>query len=157
MQKTFNRLIFFPRRRICLVAEQHVINSVQQEGVGRKLYEKRLELGLSKKALAKALEVSSEVIGLWERGIHRPRVSQMPAIISFVGTSEWLPKGDLANRLYRVRCVLGWPQEKLASYLGVSAKTVALMEKGQKSAPQLVRTVSEGLKLLEMRGVVGSQ
>ncbi len=151
MQKTFKGLTFFRRGEICFTAEVPQTENVQRYGVGRQIFERRRKLGLTKKALAGKFKVNREVIGLWERGVTRPRVSQMRAILQFIGTADWLPRKSLAERLLRARYVMGWSRDAMASHLGTSARTIARLEKGQKSSLRLVRLVSDELENLQKR------
>ena len=100
-------------------------------GVGRLIYEKRTQGGITKRNLAKKWRVHPEVVGLWERGEHCPRVRYMPAIIAFIGHANWLPDTTFANRLFKHRMLQGLPKDGLADLLGVDPRTIARWERGQ--------------------------
>jgi transcriptional regulator with XRE-family HTH domain len=131
MQKTFNCLLFFPRQSIRLEVSKPNREKIVASGVGRLIFERRTQGGITKRHLAKKWRVYPEVVGLWERGEHSPRVHYMPAIIAFIGHADWLPDTTFANRLFKHRMLHGLPKDELADLLGVDPRTIARWERGQ--------------------------
>ena len=89
---------------------------------------------MTKRALAKKLDVTPEVIGLWERGCHQPRVGHYPKIFDFLGKRIIQDPAEFARMLREVRYRNGWCQKKLGDCLGVSERSIGRWEKGQEPA-----------------------
>ena len=157
MQKTFSSFIFFPNARMTFVAPNPEAASVPREGLPNLLYTRRKALRLSKQKTARRLGVCQDVIGMWERGEHQPRVMFMPAIIDFLGDDSWLPTASFADRLRRFRALRGWTQERLGRWLGFDERTIGRWEEGvypsayRRDEVECRLTDAEGQEKLEHR------
>ena len=143
--KTFGCLIFFPDWPVIFNTGKIDRSVVAKSGIGRLIHDKRTSCGITKRALAKRLNIHPDVVGLWERGIHQPRVGQYPAIMKFLGGPRISASQTLAEKIIKARYLMGWSQEKMADYLGVSERSVARWEKGQE--PPIERASSIEMKI----------
>tara|TARA_R110002073_G_scaffold69054_6_gene171348 strand:- start:49371 stop:49856 length:486 start_codon:yes stop_codon:yes gene_type:complete len=131
MQNTFGCCTFFPHARMTLTAPNSVMARIPKEGLPDLLFRRRKSLGLHKHEVAETLKVHREVVGLWERGEHQPRVKYIPALIDFLQDDSWLPGGSFDARLYRFRAQRGWTQEQLARWLGKDERSIRQWEDGR--------------------------
>tara|TARA_R110002073_G_scaffold69054_6_gene171332 strand:- start:30174 stop:30596 length:423 start_codon:yes stop_codon:yes gene_type:complete len=113
-----------------LTAANPATAQIPTEGLPDLLYRRRKSLGLRKHEVAEVLNVHKDVVGLWERGEHQPRVKYIPALIEFLGDESWLPNGSFEARLYRFRARRGWSQERLARWLGKDERSIRHWEGG---------------------------
>jgi len=101
--------------------------------IGEHIRKRRIEQGLTQKALAALLGVSEAAILDWEIHGRAPALRTIPAIVRFLGR---LP-GDqenltLGQRLRRCRQVRGLSQKVLARQLNVDPGTLARWESGER-------------------------
>ena len=96
-------------------------------GLGDHIRERRLDLGLQKKQLARQLYVDETTIHNWEdRGVI-PAICFMPRIIEFLGYYP-INEGELqslAQRLKTHRTRFGLSRKRLAALLGIDPSSVA--------------------------------
>lgn len=92
---------------------------------------RRLELGLTQKAVARSLNVSQYSVINWEGGKSKPSdVFTLHRVIEFLGYDP-LPAGEsIAERLRTKRRQMGWGQRELADHLGVDRCSVSNWELG---------------------------
>src|SRR5262249_6297861 len=103
----------------------------EPQTIGEHIKKRRLELGLTQKAVARTLKVSQFSVINWERGDFQPsNVSTLHRIVKFLGYDP-LPAGDSIPDLLRTkRRQMGWGQRELADHLGVDRCTVTNWELG---------------------------
>ncbi len=98
---------------------------------GDHLRKRRLDLGLLQREAAAQIGCCVAVVYNWERNRTRPKVSELPGIIAFLGYSPIDPAEPGSARLTRVRQALGLSRRRLAAELGVDESTVKRWEDGQ--------------------------
>lgn len=113
-------------------------------GLGRLIYYRRHELGLSTREAGKRIGVIGDSVRKWEKG-RVPNPKYMPAIIAFLGTDEWIPKDTFPDRLKWFRMQLGLTQREAADALGCAKKTVYKWETGQVLSPGLKQKIERKL------------
>jgi DNA-binding transcriptional regulator YiaG len=92
---------------------------------------KRLELGLFQDDIAKILKVSTETITNWENRHSFPKISNMPAIIDFLGYNPMqVDQSTLGGMVKTYRLKHGLSHKKLGNQLNVDASTVGSWEMG---------------------------
>lgn len=128
--KTLGFAPFFPISGIRFQILHPDVQALPQSGLPRLLREARLEMGLTKREAAKRLGVCVDVVGLWERGEHAPRIHYYPRLIEFLGNDAWLEERTPADRIRKCRAKNGWSQARFGQQIGVSETTVARWEKG---------------------------
>jgi len=94
--------------------------------------ERRLNLGLNKKQLAKHLSVDETTIHNWEDKGVTPAIRLMPRIIEFLG---YYPNDgnvvlSIADKLKAQRTKLGLSRRRLAALVGIDQSTLAGWERG---------------------------
>lgn len=110
--------------RIELKALKRKKTDFELRTVGDHVRKRRLELGLTQKAVAKALRVTEFTIINWEKRGLTPPTTTMGRVIKFLGYDP-LPAGQtIAERLRQKRRLMGWGQRELAEHLGVDRCTV---------------------------------
>jgi len=113
--------------------------------LGDHIRERRLDLDLQKKQLARQLGVDETTIHNWEdRGI-APAIRFMPRILDFLGydpTYASAPE-SLAETIKAHRTKLGLSQKRMAVSVGIDQSTLAGWERGDH------RPTSGSLKLIE--------
>lgn len=99
--------------------------------IGEHIKKKRLQLGLTQKAVAASLKVSEFSVLNWEIGDHKPtNPGVLRCINEFLGYDPIIRGTTIPDRLQARRLALGWSQKALAVHLGVQPDTVAAWEKG---------------------------
>ena len=102
----------------------------EPETVGDHVRKRRLELGLTQKAVANLLGVTQFSVINWEKHGMTPPATTMGRIIKFLGYDP-LPVGQtISERLRQQRRLRGWGQRELAGHLGVDRCTVTGWELG---------------------------
>jgi len=103
------------------------------KSLGDHIKERRLDLGLQKKELARQLRVDETTIHNWEDKGATPALRFIPRIVDFVGydpNDNGAP--DSISETLRVRRRrLGLSQKKLALLLGINQSSIAGWERGE--------------------------
>lgn len=102
------------------------------ETIGDHLLRRRLTLKLLQRRFADQLEVNVASVVNWENNLSKPKVSNMPAIIRFLGYNPLPPATGLADRLVQARAALGLTQKEAAARIGVDQCTLARWERGER-------------------------
>ena len=128
-----------PRRARCtgLAAVSHRLGTRSRipeklETIGDHLLRRRLTLKLLQRQVAKQLEVNVASIVNWENNLSKPKVSQMPAIIRFLGYNPLPPSNGWPDRLVQARTAMGLTQKEAAARIGVGQCTLARWERGER-------------------------
>lgn len=101
------------------------------QSVGEKIRNRRLELQLFQKDVAKIIGVTEDTITNWENNRSEPDISYFPAIINFLGYMPFsIDTSSLAGKINEYRYLNGMSQETLAKELGINESTVYHYEKG---------------------------
>lgn len=100
--------------------------------IGEHILKRRLERGLYQKDVAKVLGVNPWTVLNWEKGRTEPTVSNIPALIQFLGYDPAPPETDtsIADRLKAKRRVLGIEHREAARIMGVDPCTWLAWENG---------------------------
>ncbi|MBI5431909.1 MAG: helix-turn-helix transcriptional regulator [Planctomycetes bacterium] len=113
---------------------------VELRTVGEHVRRRRLDLGLSQRAMAGELRVHPATILNWERGKTEPGARMLARIIKVLGYHPRLVGSDLPSRIRAAREIRGLTQEQLAEDLGLDPSTVRKWERGRKRPyPRLTR------------------
>jgi transcriptional regulator with XRE-family HTH domain len=113
--------------------------------LGEKLRNRRLELRLFQKDVAKRIGVTEDCIAYWEKNRSQPTVCYYPALISFLGYFPFdIDTTSFGGKITYYRYLNGLTQEELAKELGVNESTVYHYEKGTH------RPFKKALKKLEL-------
>ncbi len=93
--------------------------------LGEKLKNRRLELSLLQKEVAKIIGVSEDCITLWENNRSEPYVSYYPKIIQFLGYVPFdVDCRTLGGQIKLHRYLNGLTQKNLADLLQINESTV---------------------------------
>ena len=93
---------------------------------------RRLDLRLTKRALAKRFGIDDVMIYLWEKNRVKPSLAQIPKIIEFLGRDPFEKEPEnLGDRILEYRRVHGLSQKKLAEQLRVDQVTLSGWERGE--------------------------
>lgn len=98
---------------------------------GDHLRKRRLDLGLLQCEVAEQVDCSASSINHWETNRTQPNISQVPAIIAFLGYAPVDPSEPWFGRLARARQALGLSRMRLAAELGVDESTIKRWEDGR--------------------------
>jgi transcriptional regulator with XRE-family HTH domain len=98
--------------------------------LGDHLRTQRLKRGLLQKEVAALFGVNVNTVVGWEIGRREPKVSYLPAIISFLGYDPTEEGQSLGERLQKKRRRQGLTQVKLARQLGILQAVVSILETG---------------------------
>ena len=120
----------------------------QPKTLGDQLRKKRMDLGLSQRALASQLGVSRTSIENWEGNEVKPARWMMTRIKEFLGLQISQTPASFAERLTTYRRGLGVSQEALARMIGVHKTTVVRWETGRRH-PSKARLQKIGALLTE--------
>lgn len=97
--------------------------------IGEKLKNRRLELGLLQKDVAKIVGVCEDSITIWENNRSEPYVSYYPNIINFLGYVPFeVDVSTLGGQIKMHRFLHGLTQEQLALKLNINESTVYYYE-----------------------------
>lgn len=97
---------------------------------GDRIRRRRLELGLLQRDAAEQIGCSTSSVTSWERNRAKPKVSEVPRIIRFLGYAPVDASEPWSARLTRARQALGLSRKRLAAPLGVDESTVKRWEDG---------------------------
>lgn len=93
--------------------------------LGGKIRNKRLELRLLQKEVAKTIGVSEDSITLWENNKSKPYVRYYPKIIKFLGYVPFdIDSLTLGGQIKLYRYLNGLSQEDIGIKLGINESTV---------------------------------
>jgi transcriptional regulator with XRE-family HTH domain len=115
--------------------------------LGDHLRQKRLELKLLQKEVARRFGVDESTVYNWETNRTTPILSHIPKIIKFI---QYIPWENPAQEIWINRQILGISQELLARQVGVDPGTLSRWEKGRgaPSKEQLAKLSELFLSLL---------
>lgn len=123
-------IAFFRVGPITLKALKRKKTNFVLKTIGDHVRKRRLELGLSQKAVARLLRVTEFTVINWEKHGLIPPTTTMGRVIKFLGYDP-LPIGEtVADRLRASRRQMGWSQKQLGNALGVDPCTVQGWEAG---------------------------
>jgi transcriptional regulator with XRE-family HTH domain len=91
--------------------------------LGKHILHARLTKKLLQKDAARQIGVRVQALGSWENDRRHPLISQMPAILTFLGYDPKLPEEitlTLQDRMREKRRVMGWSVEDAADHYGVA-------------------------------------
>lgn len=110
--------------------------------IGDHIRQKRLDLGLFQKDVAKMIGFDTTTVFNWETMGRKPNLKAMPKIIEFLGYNP-LPTGHMfGERLRLQRITLGLSQKEAAQEMGIDPSTLAHWEQGKhKPARELLDPV----------------
>ncbi|HUF75471.1 MAG TPA: helix-turn-helix domain-containing protein [Longimicrobiales bacterium] len=100
--------------------------------LGEHLRRRRIDLGLTQRAVAQQLVVDPWTILNWERGKTRPGARHLARLTGFLGYFPFPGAITLPERILETRQRLGLTQRGLAVLLGVAECTVADWEHGRR-------------------------
>jgi transcriptional regulator with XRE-family HTH domain len=120
----------------------------QINSLGDHLKVRRLDLGLTQKAVAAELAVDPDSVRNWEVGRTSIDVRNYPALIAFLGYNP-LPIGNTPGEaIRRERMTRGWSRKGLAAVAGVDEATVSRVEADTKgTARNCWKRIRRTLKL----------
>lgn len=125
------RVAFLPCLPVTLKSLRRKETDFEPQTVGEHIKKRRLELGMTQKAVARTLKVSQFSVINWERGDFQPsNVVTLHRIVKYLDFDP-LPAGEaIPDRLRAKRREMGWRQRELADYLGVDRCSVTNWELG---------------------------
>jgi transcriptional regulator with XRE-family HTH domain len=106
-------------------------SAVSPNTIGQHLRQRRLELHLLQNQVAKRIGVHKASIQNWERGLGKPMIKHLPAIIQFLGYDPSATPNSFPAILIHLRRKLGLTQQDLAQVLAVNPCSVGRWEGGQ--------------------------
>jgi DNA-binding XRE family transcriptional regulator len=93
--------------------------------IGEHIKNRRLELGLLQKDVARIIEVCEDSITYWETNRNKPTVVHYPKIIQFLGYVPFeVDTSTLGGQMKLYRYLNGQSQESLAHSLDINKSTV---------------------------------
>jgi transcriptional regulator with XRE-family HTH domain len=109
--------------------------------LGEKLRNRRLDLNLLQKDVAKIIGVSEDTITYWENGRATPQVHLYPKVTRFLGYFPLeVDTLTLGGKIKKYRFLNGINQEELAQKLKVNESTVFHYENGKhKPCPKMLK------------------
>jgi transcriptional regulator with XRE-family HTH domain len=127
---------------------------VNPRSLGEHLRRRRLDAGLTQRAVAKRLGVDAWTVVNWEQDRTRPQASKVGALYRFLGYVPGPVPVDLPARIRAARRKLGLSQAGLALQLGVNPSTVQKWERGRRRPYRRFLRLFEGL--VEQSGLLKS-
>jgi DNA-binding XRE family transcriptional regulator len=108
--------------------------------IGEKLKNKRIELGLTQKAMGGFIGVCEDSITFWEKNRNKPSIIYYPKIIQFLGYVPFdIDASTLGGQIKLYRYLHGLSQEDLALNLDINESTVFHYEKNKhKPSPKIL-------------------
>jgi transcriptional regulator with XRE-family HTH domain len=100
--------------------------------LGDHLRQRRLDLGLLQREVAKRLGADHCTITNWELNRTTPALRFLPGIVWFLGYTPWRADGSIGERLVAFRRGRGMSQTVLACLLGVDPGTLSRWERGRR-------------------------
>ncbi len=119
--KCHGRVAFLssPRIRLKSLIRKEPENAPQT--LGEHIRRRRVELGLSQRAIAAHLGANVWTVLNWEKGCTKPPIGAMPGILAWLGYDPFPQPKTLSERMLGVRRVMGWTIAQAASRLGVAS------------------------------------
>ena len=124
---------YHPVTKIAL-RPRNIFYPSQLTTLGDHIKQKRLDLKLEQKGVAKMIQVSKDTICLWENNRCQPGLRFYPAIMDFLGYCPWEHTQTWGERLNRYRIHQGLSLEQFAQELGVDPGILARQLKKNPSA-----------------------
>jgi transcriptional regulator with XRE-family HTH domain len=121
----------------------------QPQTIGEHLKNRRLELHLLQKEVARRIGVRFESVRNWEQGATQPTIRVLPKLIEFLGHNPQPEPADLPGRIAHARRQLGLTQADMAKALKIHPDTVGLWERGDTKPPET--------KLRALQGLLGNR
>ena len=107
--------------------------------IGEKLKNKRLELGLLQKEVAKVIGVCEDSITLWENNRNEPSIIYYPKIIQFLGYVPFdVDSSTLDGQIKLYRYLNGLSQKELGLKLEINQSTILDYEKNTHKPSQKI-------------------
>jgi transcriptional regulator with XRE-family HTH domain len=105
----------------------------QLNTLGDHLHRRRLDLGLSWKAVSELIGVDADTLTNWTRGRTQPGLRCLPLVIWFLGYDPLPAAKSVGEALVRYRELRGMSQTQLAAKLQVDPGTLARWEREKRS------------------------
>ena len=99
--------------------------------LGEKIRNKRLELRLLQKDVAKLIGISEDCLTYWENNRSEPSVRYYPRIIAFLGYYPFSKENNLAGLVKSYRYKYGLTQKKMGKRIGLNGSTICDWETGE--------------------------
>jgi len=105
--------------------------------IGDKLKNKRLELGLLQKDVARILDVCEDSISYWENNRNGSQVVHYPKIIEFLGYIPFdVDASTLGGQIKLYRYLHGLSRKEFGALIPVDASTILAWETGRHVPPK---------------------
>jgi transcriptional regulator with XRE-family HTH domain len=109
---------------VCLKALKYNEIYFEPQTLGEHLKKRRLTLKLYQREVAERLGVDEFTVLNWEKGkTYEPHVSDIPAIMDFLGYNPFPKPITLSERLLAARRIKGWTMREAARSLGIDEST----------------------------------
>ena len=122
--------------------------------LGEHIRKRRMDLNMTKKAMAIKFNVNEMTVGTWENNKHVPPPKHYANLIKYIGYLPFETKNlSLGKQLYYARQVAGLTQEKLSRLIKIDESSLRLIELDQRK-PQskiykiLYGFIAENLKII---------
>lgn len=96
------------------------------------MQKRRLDLGLTWKAVAAQVGAGATTVANWEKGRTAPATTHWPRILEFLGYDARPKEETVGEQLRRHRESRGWCQSDVAGTLGVSVSVLWRWESGKR-------------------------
>ncbi len=154
--------------------EEHLPTRADEQKIVRWITSRRLQMNLTQKELAKALNVSTTVVSLWETGQIVPSSDTYDKLSEVLGdglngNNILEPDTSVQNLLLNTRRRLGLTQNEFARKLRVSQAAVSVWEKGRseprprtkrlllKTLVRLSENISDNVEDLDLASWISSR
>jgi len=132
------RLALLLHAKITLKTRKPQALDFEPRTLGKHILHARLKKKLLQKDVARQIGVRVQTLGSWENDRRHPLISQMPAILTFIGYDPNLPEETtftLQDRMREKRRVMGWSVSDAARHYGVFDHTWTRWENGVTNHP----------------------
>ena len=99
--------------------------------IGEHLLKRRIDLKLTKVAVAKQIGVSPSMIACWEDGLCKPEAANMKNVIDFIGYYPLEEPKNLGEKIKKYRYIHGLNLEEFGQLVNVDGATVWSWENGK--------------------------
>jgi transcriptional regulator with XRE-family HTH domain len=103
----------------------------QPKTIGEHLLKRRIDLKLTKVAVAKHIKVSACMIAVWEKGVCNPEAANMKNVIEFLGYYPLNDPKTLGDRIKKYRYMNGLNLEEFGQMVEADGATVWTWENGK--------------------------
>ena len=112
--------------------------------IGKKLRNRRLELGLLQKDVATIMDVSEDTVTNWENERVEPQINYYPKIIQFLNYFPFeINTSTLGGKIKKYRFEHGLQQDEFAKKLGINQSTVLHYERGSHNPnPRILKKIN---------------